>query len=27
MLYLIVACLIAGFVGARISTYLWEQGY
>jgi len=27
MLFLIVTCLIAGFVGAAISRYLWEQGY
>jgi len=27
MLYLIVTCLIAGFIGAAISRYLWEQGY
>jgi len=25
MLYVIVTCLVAGFVGARISTYLWEN--
>jgi hypothetical protein len=27
VLFLIVSCVIAGFVGAGISRWLWEQGY